>query len=206
MGRFITIEGGEGTGKSTQTGLLVNALRQRGTAVVATREPGGSPGAEKIRELLLDETAAWDPPTEALLLFAARADHYVTLIAPALRRGDWVVADRFADSTRAYQGFGMGLDMSAIDTLYELALGDFRPDLTLILDLPVERAMKRLKGREGRLDRYERMDAAFHRRLREGFLRISENEPERAVVVDADASVEIVFSRIEETVAARLSA
>ena len=206
MGRFITIEGGEGTGKSTQTGLLVNALRQRGTAVVATREPGGSPGAEKIRELLLDETAAWDPPTEALLHFAARADHYVTLIAPALQRGDWVVADRFADSTRAYQGFGMGLDMSAIDTLYELALGDFRPDLTLILDLPVERAMKRLKGREGRLDRYERMDAAFHRRLREGFLRISENEPERAVVVDADASVEIVFSRIEETVAARLSA
>ena len=204
MGRFITIEGGEGTGKSTQTSLLVNALRRRGIAVVATREPGGSPGAEKIRKLLLDEAAAWDPPTEALLHFAARADHYVTLIAPALRRGDWVVSDRFADSTRVYQGFGMGLDMSAIETLYQLALGDFRPDLTLILDLPVERAMKRLKERGERADRYERMNAAFHRRIRQGFLRISENEPERVVVVDADAPVETVSSSIEETVAARL--
>lgn len=206
MGRFITIEGGEGTGKSTQAGLLAKALRQRGIDVVATREPGGSPGAEKIRELLLDETIAWDPPTEALLQFAARADHYVTLIAPALRRGDWVVSDRFADSTRAYQGSGMGVAAAAIETLYKLALGDFRPDLTLILDLPVERAMKRLKGREGRLDRYERMDAAFHREVRDGFLGISEEEPERVVVIDADAPVEIVSSRVEKAVADRLSA
>ncbi len=206
MGRFITIEGGEGTGKSTQAGLLAKALRQRGIDVVATREPGGSPGAEKIRELLLDETIAWDPPTEALLQFAARADHYVTLIAPALRRGDWVVSDRFADSTRAYQGSGMGVAAAAIETLYKLALGDFRPDLTLILDLPVERAMKRLEGREGRLDRYERMDAAFHREVRDGFLGISEEEPERVVVIDADAPVEIVSSRVEKAVADRLSA
>ena len=206
MGRFITIEGGEGSGKSTQAGLLSKALRQRGIAVVATREPGGSPGAEKIRELLLDETIAWDPPTEALLQFAARADHYVTLIAPALRRGDWVVSDRFADSTRAYQGFGMGVAATAIETLYKLALGDFRPDLTLILDLPVERAMKRLEGREGRLDRYERMDAAFHREVRDGFLGISKEEPERIVVIDADAPVEIVSSRVEKAVADRLSA
>lgn len=206
MGRFITIEGGEGSGKSTQAGLLSKALRQRGIDVVATREPGGSPGAEKIRELLLDETIAWDPPTEALLQFAARADHYVTLIAPALRRGDWVVSDRFADSTRAYQGSGMGVAAEAIETLYKLALGDFRPDLTLILDLPVERAMKRLEGREGRLDRYERMDAAFHREVRDGFLGISEEEPERVVVIDADAPVEIVSSRVEKAVADRLSA
>ena len=206
MGRFITIEGGEGTGKSTQACLLAKALRRRGTAVVTTREPGGSPGAEKIRELLLDETVAWDPPTEALLQFAARADHYVTLIAPALRRGDWVVSDRFADSTRAYQGSGMGVAAAAIETLYELALGDFRPDLTLILDLSVERAMKRLEGREGRLDRYERKDAAFHKDVRDGFLRISEEEPERVVVIDADAPVEIVSSRIEKAVAGRLSA
>ena len=206
MGRFITIEGGEGSGKSTQAGLLAQALRQRGIDVVATREPGGSPGAEKIRELLLDETMGWDPPTEALLQFAARADHYVTLIAPALRRGDWVVSDRFADSTRAYQGSGMGVAAGAIETLYKLALGDFRPDLTLILDLPVERAMKRLEGREGHLDRYERMDAAFHREVRDGFLGISEEEPERVVVIDADAPVEIVSSRVEKAVADRLSA
>lgn len=203
-GRFITLEGGEGAGKSTQLALLADLLRDRGLSVVTTREPGGSPGAERIRELLLDPEADWDPPTEALLHFAARADHYTTLIAPALRRGDWVISDRFADSTRAYQGYGRGLDAAAIETLYELTLGDFRPDLTLILDIDVNRGAERLAQRAGDPDRYERMDQAFHQRLRDGFLDIAAREPQRCFVIDADTSVEEVFASIKDRVSAIL--
>ena len=203
-GRFITLEGGEGAGKSTQIRRLSDALTKAGVEVVTTREPGGSPSAEKIRGLLLDPAAHWEPAAEALLHFAARSDHYTTVIAPALRRGAWVVCDRFADSTRAYQGYGLGLDAEVIETLYEIALGDFAPDLTLVLDLPVATGMERIRQREGMADRYERMDRGFHERLREGFLDIARKNPGRCAVIDADADPDTVFSRIMDCVGERL--
>lgn len=203
-GKFITFEGGEGAGKSTQIGRLAAALESAGQAVTVTREPGGSPGAETIRGLLLDPASEWDAPTEALLHFAARADHYTTRIAPALRRDEWVLCDRFADSTRAYQGYGLGLDMEAIETLYEIALGEFKPDLTLILDLPVETGMARMHARDGDPDRYEQMDIAFHKLLRDGFLDIAQRDSDRCAVIDADADIETVTGRIFDCVAQRL--
>lgn len=203
-GKFLTFEGGEGAGKSTQITRLAASLEKCGIPVTSTREPGGSPGAETIRGLLLDPAAKWDAPTEALLHFAARADHYTTRIAPSLRAGDWVICDRFADSTRAYQGYGLGLSMEAIETLYEVALGTFAPDLTLILDVPVETGMKRMNARDGDPDRYEQMDVAFHERLRQGFLDIARREPGRCEVVDADADIDTVTARIFDCVARRL--
>tara|TARA_R110000868_G_scaffold331715_1_gene592709 strand:+ start:406 stop:1056 length:651 start_codon:yes stop_codon:yes gene_type:complete len=203
-GKFLTFEGGEGAGKSTQIGRLAAALEVSGISVTSTREPGGSPGAETIRGLLLAPAAEWDAPTEALLHFAARADHYTTRIAPALRAGDWVICDRFADSTRAYQGYGLGLSMDAIETLYQIALGDFVPDLTIILDVPVETGMKRIHDRDGDPDRYERMDIGFHERLRQGFLDIAGHEPGRCAIIDADADIDTVTARIFGCVTQRL--
>jgi dTMP kinase len=143
-------------------------------------------------------------PTEALLHFAARADHYTTKIAPALRAGNWVLCDRFADSTRAYQGYGLGLDMNAIETLYEIALDDFVPDLTIILDIPVETGVQRMIERGADPDRYEKMDAAFHERLREGFLDIAKKNPLRCAVIDADSDIDSVTTRIFDCVETRL--
>jgi len=204
VGKFLTFEGGEGAGKSTQIKRLAAALETSGLEVTATREPGGSPGAETIRGLLLDPAAEWDAPTEALLHFAARADHYTTRISPALRAGNWVICDRFADSTRAYQGYGLGLPMAAIETLYEVALGDFIPDLTIILDVPVEVGMARMNARDGGPDRYEQMDFAFHERLRQGFLDIARREPARCAVIDADTDIDTVTERIFDCVSQRL--
>lgn len=203
-GKFVTFEGGEGAGKSTQIQRLSRALEKAGLNVTVTREPGGSPGAETIRGMLLDPAAEWDPPTEALLHFAARADHYTTRIAPALRNGDWVLCDRFADSTRAYQGYGLGLDMQAIEALYEIALDDFVPDLTLILDVPVETGVARMIERGADPDRYEKMDTAFHERLRQGFLEIAAKEPDRCAVIDADSDIDTVTARIFDCVEHRL--
>ena len=203
-GKFITFEGGEGAGKSTQIRRLADALEKTGLRVTVTREPGGSSGAEKIRDMLLDPDAEWDPPTEALLHFAARADHYTTKIAPALRAGNWVLCDRFADSTRAYQGYGLGLDMNAIETLYEIALDDFVPDLTIILDIPVETGVQRMIERGADPDRYEKMDAAFHERLRKGFLDIAKKNPLRCAVIDADSDIDSVTTRIFDCVETRL--
>ena len=185
-GRFITLEGGEGAGKSTQQRLLVSALQSQGLEVIATREPGGSPGAEEIRTLLVKgDSLRWDGVSEALLHFAARRDHLRSLVWPALERGAWVVSDRFADSTLAYQGYGHGLDRKVYDQLYRIVCGDFKPDLTLILDLPVADGLARAGKRGGGEDRYESMGAAFHERLRQGFLKIAEEEPTRCRVVDA---------------------
>lgn len=203
-GKFITFEGGEGAGKSTQIRRLSDALETTGLNVTVTREPGGSPGAETIRGMLLDPAADWDPPTEALLHFAARADHYTTRIAPALRDGHWVLCDRFADSTRAYQGYGLGLDMKAIEALYEIALDDFVPDLTIILDVPVETGVARMQERGDAPDRYENMDTAFHERLRQGFLEIAQKDPERCAVIDADTEIDTVTARIFDCVERRL--
>jgi dTMP kinase len=204
-GRFITFEGGEGAGKSTQLKLLAETLAGRGIAVAATREPGGSPGAEEIRRLLVDGAAArWDPVAEALLHSAARRDHLVRTVWPALAAGNWVLSDRFADSTVAYQGYGHGLPIAVIDRLYELTVGDFAPDLTLILDLPVAAGLARAAGRGGGENRYERMDEAFHQRLRQGFLAIAAAHSERCVVVPADGDTAAVRARILAVVDERL--
>lgn len=204
-GRFITLEGGEGAGKSTQLKLLAEALRAAGIDTVATREPGGSPGAEQIRALLVNgATARWDAMTEALMHFAARRDHLVKTVWPALDAGRWVLSDRFADSTRAYQSHGHGLDIAVVERLYADAVGSFAPDLTLILDLPVEEGLRRAAARAGGEDRYEKMDLGFHRRLRAGFLEIALREPKRCVVIDAARPIAEVQHDIRITVRERL--
>ncbi|PKU23209.1 dTMP kinase [Telmatospirillum siberiense] len=205
QGRFITFEGGEGAGKSTQMDLLAGLLRQRGLRVLTTREPGGAVGAEQIRRLLVEgEPGRWDPMTEVLLHFAARRDHVARTVWPALAEGQWVLCDRFADSTMAYQGYGHGLPSHAIEQLYDMTLGLFVPDLTLILDLPVEEGLRRAAGRGGAEDRYERMGMAFHERLRHGFTEIARHHPQRCVLVQATASVEDVHARIRSVVEERL--
>jgi dTMP kinase len=204
-GRFITFEGGEGAGKSTQLKYLCATLRTRGIDVVTTREPGGSPGAEQIRALLVSgDPERWDGMTEALLHFAARRDHLRVTVWPALEAGKWVLCDRFADSTLAYQGYGHGLAHHTIRDLYRLAVGDFAPDLTLILDLPVETGLARAMVRGGAEDRYERMKGGFHQRLRDGFLTIAAAAPDRCAVVAADRSQDEVRAAILAVIDERL--
>ncbi len=204
-GRFITLEGGEGAGKSTHARWLASALRAGGLEVVETREPGGSAGAEEIRELLVHGAVGrWDAVSEALLHFAARRDHVVRLIRPALERGAWVVSDRFADSTMAYQGYGHGLGRAAIEALSRLSLGELGPDLTLILDLPVADGLRRAAARRGGATRYENMDPGFHERLRQGFLDIARREPGRCALVDATADIGCVQEALKAAVAERL--
>ena len=204
-GRFITIEGGEGTGKTTQVGLLVAALARAGITARATREPGGSPGAEAIRRLLLEgEGERWDAVGEALLLVAARHDHVTRLIEPALVQGIWVVSDRFADSTFAYQGYGRDLALDDLAALHRFALGAFVPDLTLILDLPVEIGLARAAARPAAADRFERLDHAFHERLRQGFRRIAAEDSGRCVIIDAAGDPGVVHRALLATIAQRL--
>lgn len=204
-GRFITFEGGEGAGKSTHIGRLAASLGERGVPLLVTREPGGSDGAEEIRRLLVTgATDRWDPVGEALLHFAARRDHVERRVRPALAAGNWVLCDRFADSTMAYQGYGHGLGRASIEALSRLVLGDFAPDLTILLDLPVAEGLARAAGRSGNEDRYERMDTDFHERLRLGFLEIAAGAPDRCVLIDATPAVDEVAARILETVEARL--
>ena len=208
-GRLITLEGGEGAGKSTQIGLLAEALRKAGLDPVVTREPGGAPGAETIRKLLVEgDVYRWLPMTEALLHYAARIEHVRTTIEPALSAGRWVVCDRFADSTVAYQGYGHDLGAETVYRLHRLTLGDFQPDLTVILDVPVETGLARAGGRpaggNAREDRYERMDKAFHQRLRDGYLDIARRNPERCAVVDATKDEKAVHEWIRTLVHNRL--
>ncbi|MCK4868009.1 MAG: dTMP kinase [Alphaproteobacteria bacterium] len=206
QGRFITLEGGEGGGKSTQARRLAAMLESEAGETLLTREPGGSPGAEQIRGLLVDgEVHRWDAITETLLHFAARRDHLVNTVQPALARGAWVISDRFADSTMAYQGFGHGVDRDAIAELYRICVGSLKPDLTLILDLPVEAGLARAAGRGGGEDRYERMDVAFHERLRQGFLEIAGREPARCVVIDAARGEDEVHAQIIAAVRERMA-
>lgn len=206
-GRFITFEGGEGAGKSTQIRLLAQVLESRGLPVLITREPGGSPGAEAIRELLVTgETGRWDGMTEALLHYAARRDHLRCTILPALAAGTWVLCDRFNDSTLAYQGFGHGADRAALNALYRMVAGDLRPDLTFIFDLPVDQGLGRaaVRNGDGGEDRYERMDRNFHERLRQGFLSIAATEPDRCAVIDAAPGPEEVQAAVLAAVLGRL--
>jgi dTMP kinase len=204
-GRFITFEGGEGAGKSTQLKRLAERLRARGLEVVATREPGGSPGAEAIRELVLNGAAdRWSPVTETLLMYAARRDHIERVIRPALARGAWVVCDRFADSTRAYQGAAGGADPALIAALETQVLDAARPDLTLVFDLDPEAGLARAHARGGEL-RFESKGLVFHQRLREAFLAIARDEPQRCAVIDAAASIEAVDAALWEAVRTRLA-
>jgi dTMP kinase len=203
-GRFITFEGGEGAGKSTQLKRLAERLRSAGREVVATREPGGSPGGEAIRELVLNGAAdRWSPVTETLLMYAARRDHIERVIAPALARGAVVVCDRFADSTRAYQGAAGGTDPALIAALETHVLGDARPDLTLIFDLPPEAGLARAQARGGEM-RFESKGLVFHQRLREGFTAIAAAEPGRCALIDAAGSIEAVEAQVWAAVQSRL--
>lgn len=196
-GRFITFEGGEGAGKSTQLSLLAEALRGLVLDPLETREPGGSPGAEEIRELLIHGAPGrWDPVSETLLHFAARREHWQRVIAPALDAGRWVLCDRFADSTLAYQGHGQGVPAESVAALYALTVGARQPDLTLVLDLPVDLGLARTRDRDNGGQRYEAMDREFHERLRAGFLAIARAEPKRCVVIDARDAVETVHRRV----------
>lgn len=208
-GRFITFEGGEGTGKSTQISRLVERLRARGLDVVQTREPGGTPGAEVIRRAVLSgKVAALGPFAEALMMNAARDDHLVELIRPALARGAWVVCDRFVDSTRAYQGGLGGVKPEVLAALEESVVGDTRPELTIILDLDPEIALARARARTraegGEGDRFEDEDLDTHRKLRQAFLDIAAAEPGRCVVIDASGSADDVAERVWRAVSGRL--
>ena len=197
-GRFIVFEGGEGVGKSTQSRLLAEALRGRGLEVVTTREPGGTPGAEAIRALLLNtEGPGWGARAEALLFAAARADHVETLIRPALARGAWVVCDRYLDSSRAYQGGGSGLEDGDILTLHQIGSAGLLPDCTVLLTLDPEEAAARVAKRDaGALDRIGGRAADYHARVAAAFRRYAEAEPDRFAIVAADGAPDTVHARV----------
>ena len=204
---FMTLEGGEGAGKSTQAKRLAAALDAHGITAVLTREPGGSPGAETIRKLLvLGERDKWDPETETLLVFAARADHIARKIKPALEAGNWVICDRFIDSTYAYQGAGQGVATEFIDRLSALVLRGFTPELTLILDIDPEAGLARTTGRTGGAReeaRFERFGLSFHRQLRTAFHEIAKQHPERCVLIDAARPEDEVAESIWNAVASK---
>ena len=207
-GLFITLEGGEGAGKSVQAAALASRIEARGLAVIRTREPGGTDLGERLRRLLLDiqpdDVPAFDALTEALLFSAARAELVTSVIEPALKRGDAVVCDRFADSTTAYQGYGRGVDMFSIARLHEVALRGCHPDLTVLLDLPVEEGLARTRA-AGHRDRFDVQELEFHERVRAGYHALAEREPDRWLVVDATQPVgavtDAVWPRVEALLA-----
>lgn len=208
--RFITFEGGEGVGKSTQVKRLLERLGTRNVEAVRTREPGGTPKAEAIRSYILQgRSESWGPGAEAVLFASARHDHVTQLIAPNLARGTWVISDRFCDSTRAYQGLTGGVEDKLIDALEELALDGHVPDLTIVLDMDPETAFKRVEQRavEDGLqltgDRFEKEELDWHRRLRDGFLDIARNNPQRCVVLSAEQPEEALAEAIWQVVTER---
>jgi dTMP kinase len=205
-GKLISFEGGEGTGKSTQARLLRSSLEDKGKRVVLTREPGGSPGAEQIRKLVVEgEPQRWTPLSETLLFLAARADHVARIIEPSLASGMWVVSDRFSDSTYVYQGIARGLGAEKVRRLQEAALGSFAPDLTIVLDLDPAEGLKRAGGRaQGNENRFERFDGNFHEKLRTAFRDIARSEPRRCVVIDAGRTPEAVAADVWRAVQERL--
>jgi dTMP kinase len=204
-GKFISFEGGEGAGKSTQARMLRDQLQSHGRNVLLTREPGGSPGAEEIRKLLVEgEPERWTPLAETLLFLSARADHVARVIEPALTAGTWVISDRFADSTFVYQGIARGLGIEAVRRLQHAALGDFAPDLTILLDIDPGVGLTRTRRRGQAENRFERFDAGFHARLREGFLRIVAGEPGRCVVTDGSRNTDAIAADVWRIVGERL--
>lgn len=207
-GRFITLEGVEGSGKTTQAAVLADALRARGHAALVTREPGGTPVGQAIRAIFLDPKVALEPATELLLVLADRAQHVREKLRPALAAGEIVISDRYSDSTVAYQGYGRGLDLKLLGELNRLASDTLTPDLTLVLDCPpelgLERTRARQAGREVAADRFEGERLEFHRRVREGFLAVARAEPARVTVIDATRPFAAVSAAILATVTARL--
>lgn len=196
-GKFITFEGGEGTGKSTQIEHLRAALVAAGVAVKTTREPGGSPEGDMIRNLFLEGDAnRWDPISEALLMFASRKEHVVKVIEPSLAQGTWVISDRFSDSTMAYQGYARGLGAQFVTDLHQLTLGNFEPDLTLVLDLDVETSLARMKARGGGHDRMERQGREFHDMLRAAYQTIASENAQRCRVIDASHSEDQIAAEV----------
>ncbi len=198
-GRFISFEGIDGAGKSTQHAWMVQHLRRLGHTVVATREPGGTPLGEKLRALLLAEPMHLE--TEALLMFAARREHIAQVIEPALARGEWVVCDRFVDASFAYQGGGRGLDWKKLEDLARWVLGDLQPDLTLIFDAPVEIAQQRLHAATANPDRFEQEQAAFFERVRSAYLRIAAENPDRVRLIDATRTPDTINKLLENIIA-----
>ena len=205
-GYFITLEGGEGAGKSTQIKRLAQALADIGIKTITTREPGGAPGAEEIRNLLVNgDTKRWAPMAEVLLHTAARAEHLDKTVMPTLKNGSWVISDRFFDSTLAYQGYGHGVDRNVIKNIYRDAFGDFKPDLTLIIDISPDVGLARAgtraaEGTNPNEDRYERMGGTFHQRIREGFLEIAKEDPDRCVIINGELDEDGVFDAIKNAV------
>ena len=211
QGKFITLEGGEGTGKSTQIKLLAEYLQDKGIGVVTTKEPGGTPLGQEIRRLLVTgEQDKLDAIGEALLFFADRHIHLVKKIWPAIKKGQWVLSDRFADSTIAYQCYGYENKVSreTLDELYKIAVGSFKPDLTIILDIDpkvgIERSLHKAAGEKVKEIRFEGIDISFHERLRKGYLEIAAKEPERCVVLAANKSIEALHQEIVSVVKERL--
>jgi dTMP kinase len=206
VGRFISFEGGEGAGKTTQAQNLAAALKKNGIAPLITREPGGSPGAEEIRALLVEgRPGRWDALTDALLFYAARHDHVEHTIKPALQKGQWVICDRFADSSYIYQGVGRGLERETIRRIEAIAIGGFKPELTFIFDLPVEEGLRRAGARSDTETRFEQFDAAFHEKLRQGFLDLARRAHERCIVIDAGRGEAEVAADILATVKTRFA-
>jgi len=205
-GRFITLEGGEGAGKTTLIRGIANTLADRGLHVITTREPGGTPGAEILRDLLLKgDTDRWSSVTEALLMYASRVDHVERLIEPALDRGAWVLCDRFSDSTTAYQGGAGGVPMDRIKALHKAALGDFQIDLTLIVDLDPVIGKERTLQRGEAITRFEQLGIEFHRRLRQSFLDIAKAEPDRCTVLDGAQTPDHVLSQAMDIIDQRMA-
>lgn len=204
-GRFISFEGGEGSGKSTQVALLEGAFKKSGKAFVVTREPGGSANAEKIRALLVSGNhEAFDPLTETLLFYAARCEHVSKKIKPALAQHTHVLCDRFADSTLVYQGIAKNLGEQYIRSLHSLLLGDFAPNLTFILDIDPTQGLARAKLRKGSETRFEELDIDFHHKVRAGFFRVAALEPQRCVVLDADMDKDALHKHIIQAIHERL--
>src|SRR3981081_32941 len=197
-GRFITLEGIEGAGKSTVAQLAADWLGARGIAERVTREPGGTPLAERVRKIVLERgPEAVSPQAETLLMFAARSIHVENLIRPALARGEWVICDRFTDATRAYQGYGRGMDLAWIEQLAAAVHGDLQPDCTLLLDLPVEVGLSRARGRSGMAaDRFEAERSEFFERVRSGYLLIARGDPQRVRVIDAAGALPAVTHQV----------
>ena len=201
-GTFITFEGGEGAGKSTQAKRLAAFLRGRGLDVIETREVGGAPTAESIRDLWLKPAeGTWDALTELLLVMAARREHLVKTVWPALERGAWVVCDRFVDSSRAYQGIGLGLGLDVVDKIYDTIAPNFAPDVTLLLDMPVDESLARVASRGGQDDRYQQKDKTFHQKLRDSFLMLAKQP--RFDVIDASRDADAVTDAIKLAVGRR---
>jgi dTMP kinase len=206
-GRFITLEGGEGAGKSTLSRGLAERLRARGLEVIVTREPGGTPNAEAVRSLLVDGAVErWSPIGEALLLYAAREDHVRSLIEPALAAEQWVISDRFADSTLAYQAAAGGLTRSVVEDLHRLTLSGFQPDLTLVVDLDPQIGLQRTVARGEGATRFEQQPSVFHDALRAEFLAIAEREPERCAVLDGALPPQVLLDAADAVVSERLEA